>query len=136
MKTFYHVTRVENIDSIVLNGLKANEEGDVFLYEEYPLTELGRLSLNASTVGESIAKNQLFIADKYAVFTVKAREKDLVKDNVAESTSTIQHINKGNIPSNRVKFQGIRFYTNPNKGLTNDEICEKLREIYRNKQRQ
>lgn len=109
-KEFYycHATAIENLDSIIKNGIKANELGEIFLYED---REVGGPAILAAVwqipyvrrdgdnmifyVGDSIARNQIFIpGEEYVNFFIPAEaiNGELEHDNVAELTARYQWI--------------------------------------------
>jgi len=98
-KCYYHITRLENIESILHDGLKANSDGEIFLFENesliYPdCTESGAI-WKQSYIADLIASNQLFLT-KYAMFEILPGgiEVDLINDNVAELSAKAQWIAK------------------------------------------
>lgn len=94
-KYYCHITRKENVESILKNGLRANEDGEIFVYDDVMLQHFGEKE--PYYIGDSIAINQLGIYDeKYAVFFIDKKDiKGEVKsDNVAEFTAPWQHIIK------------------------------------------
>lgn len=103
-KYFYHITAPENIESILLYGLRANEEGDIFLFENKSIGSVG-VGLNGegklcfgtirTLIADRIALNQIGLT-KYAMFEVSSDgiEGDLINDNVAELSSPFQWIAK------------------------------------------
>lgn len=100
MKIMYHITKIENVDSILNEGLKKNDEGDVFLFEgcDVYLQWLDKYI----PIDELIATNQLFLQN-YVMFEVDVTGLALLNDNVAESTAKWQYIYKGDIPKGRIK---------------------------------
>ncbi len=76
MKLF-HLTPIENVESIQKHGLKADEDGEIFVF-----TELW--------VADTIVTNQVF-AKHYAVFEMKAKgiSGKIGPDEVAESSARI-----------------------------------------------
>lgn len=107
-KEFYycHATALENLDSIIKNGIKANESGEIYLYEDCILIDLKRITGSVNDgwlengvlhryVGDMIARNQIFIpGEKYVNFYIpaKAISGELERDNVAELTARHQWI--------------------------------------------
>lgn len=95
-RKYYHITDPKNIQSIRENGLKANEEGNIFLFENksigYPTKE-GKTAI--VYLADHIAQNQIFLK-KYAMFEISSKgiEGELVNDNVAEIGSNLQWIAK------------------------------------------
>lgn len=92
---FCHATALENLDSIIKNGIKANENGEIFLYEDCFFT-CPPLYANCY-VGDHIAENQIFIqGEEYVNFIIPSYEITgvLERDNVGEITSRMQWIAK------------------------------------------
>jgi hypothetical protein len=94
MKTrkYYHVTEFENVHSILKNGISANQDGEIFLFDtNYFIHPL----YGAMPVSDYIAHTQLFIK-KPIVFEIKAKGilNELSCDNVAEYTAKFQWILK------------------------------------------
>lgn len=127
-KYYYHLTKPENVSSILNNGLLANEDGEIYLYEAGMYSDI-RLSENAiillkekgiqptnddliieeKPVSHHIARNQVFIKE-YAVFSVSRYgiKVELQPDNVAELTAKFQWICKQpKIESKYLRFCGI-----------------------------
>ena len=102
MNTLFHITAIDNIDSIMKTGLKASGDGYVYLFD-------GVSVRTPSTFGEYvpieqiIASTQLALKD-FGVFMVDTKGLDIEDDNVAEYTSEFQYRYKGNISKKRVKF--------------------------------
>lgn len=97
-RLLYHITPKENVDSILKNGLIANEQNDVFLFEDYLVKWHNGKEVY---VDELIANNQLGLKE-FALFFINADGLELEKDNVAELTAEFQFIHKGNIPKERL----------------------------------
>jgi hypothetical protein len=108
-KEFYycHATAIENLDSIIKNGIKANELGEIFLYEDKAIVLPEMLAWKTFPplkrdgdnmiiyVGDAIVKNQIFIPGwEYVNFYIpaKAISGELERDNVAEFTARHQWI--------------------------------------------
>lgn len=92
---YCHITRRENLYSIAKEGLKANGNGEIFVYVDTAIKygEHGK----PFNVGDSIALNQLFIYDKeYLVFFIDKNDitGEVVNDNVEECTAPWQFIIK------------------------------------------
>lgn len=81
-KYFYHVTSPENLGKILKEGLKANEYGEIFIFDE-------------PNCAVAVAVNQLFLSD-YALLKIDSEgiKTELTKDNVAELTAKYQYIIK------------------------------------------
>lgn len=99
-KIFWHITEKENLESILKNGIKANEDNEVFLLDDreiqYPL------HTQSFYVSKFVAFNQLFL-DEFVIFAVDVEGLELESDDVAELTAKYQYIYKGDIKPNRIK---------------------------------
>jgi hypothetical protein len=78
---YYHVTDVNNIEQIKKDGLKANEEGLIFVFTDMVVSGL-------------IAKEQYGLVDRYAVFKIFSRgiTGRVIKDRVAEFSAPYQRV--------------------------------------------
>lgn len=112
MKLLYHISEVENIDSILENGLRANEDGCVYLFEN---VSFNKLTVNLKTmkpeiiniaVADEIAKTQLFLKE-YAMFEVDVEGLKLKADNVAEQCAGYHYIYHGSISADRIDYAGV-----------------------------
>lgn len=113
IKVFYHITPMENIKSIRENGLKTNEDGEVFLFDGcdicYQFCRIKRdgtfkMENHWVPIDRLIANNQLGLR-KYAVFAVMLDENEtaqLEKDEVAECTAGYQYIYRNDIPKSHL----------------------------------
>jgi hypothetical protein len=90
---YYHITKIDLITVILTNGLKANEEGEIFLFENKSLQHPETKVIN--TIADTIAKNQIFL-EEYAMFEIDAKgiNVELINDNVGEISSIFQWIVK------------------------------------------
>ena len=88
---------MENIESIMANGLRANEDGDIFLFENKSVgyhgisyNSRGKLAIGKvrRTIADNIAINQLGLMEKYAMFEISSEgiSGSLINDNVAAIT--------------------------------------------------
>jgi hypothetical protein len=86
---YYHITRVTNVESILKNGLKSNEDGELFIFN-YGVIEFKGVEYYAD---ELIADRQLGLKE-FALFEIhpKGITSELINDNVAEITSSLQWI--------------------------------------------
>lgn len=100
----YHITDTKNAYSIIHNGLKANENGDVFLFENKSVMKI--TYKDYIPVADVIAVEQLFL-DKYMMFEVDVRGLELSTDDVGELTASIQYIYRGDISADRITPFGI-----------------------------
>lgn len=112
MKLLYHISEVENIDSILENGLRANEDGCVYLFEDALFNKF-TVDINTmktqfipTSVADDIAKTQLFLK-KYAKFVVDVDELILEADNVAEQCANYHYVYYGSIPKDRINLDGV-----------------------------
>jgi hypothetical protein len=82
MKKYYHISPIKNKESILKDGLKSNEEGEIFLLDDIETVP-------------SIAINQLGISE-YSIFSVSPDgfTIKLINDNVAENSASGQFIVK------------------------------------------
>lgn len=106
-KYYYHVTSKENARKILKEGLKANEHGDIFLFENKSYTwhgtaknKKGKLVVGivAYYVADSIVQNQVGL-DKNVMLEISAEgiTGELVQDEVAEISAKCQWIAKQNL---------------------------------------
>jgi hypothetical protein len=111
MKKYYHITEKKNMQSILQNGLIANELNEIFLFENKILENTKTGITN--NVSDCIAKNQLFL-EEYIMFEIKDKgfEVHLINDDVAELTAPQQWILKqSKIDRKHINVFGI-FKTN------------------------
>ena len=115
---YCHITRKENVQSIFKNGLRANKDGEIFVYDDVMLQQIG--AGEPYYIGDSIAINQLGINDeKYAVFFIDKKDikGEVISDNVAEFAAPWQHIIK------QKKIEPFFFSYNTNEMLhPNEEV--------------
>ena len=80
----YHLTPHENTKSILKEGIKANEYGDIYVFTDM-------------LVADTIAKNQIF-TKRYSVFEInrKGIKVKLIPDQCAEFSQGFQRIIKQN----------------------------------------
>ena len=116
---YYHITESKNVKKILKDGLKCDEEGNIFLFEHSSyktivpimnnetnkkiseLLEAGAESFpipfeeKVVSVADTIAINQLFIT-RGAILEINSNgiTADLIPDNVAESSARFQWIAK------------------------------------------
>jgi hypothetical protein len=94
---YYHVTDVNKVDHIKRNGLKANEEGLIFVFTDM-------------IASGSIAKEQYGLADRYAVFKIYSNgiTGRVIKDRVAEFSAPYQRvIIQERIQKRYIEFLGV-----------------------------
>ncbi|MEJ2658008.1 MAG: hypothetical protein P8012_12575, partial [Desulfobacterales bacterium] len=78
---YYHVTDVNNVSQIQKDGLKANEEGLIFVFTDMIVSSL-------------VAQEQFGLADQYAVFKIYSEgiTGRVIKDRVAEFSAPYQRV--------------------------------------------
>lgn len=118
---YYHITAIENVESILLFGILANDEGEIFVFENKALKfPSGKVMY----VADSIALHQLGL-EKFAMFEIlsKGIRKEPVNDNVAELTARFQWIVKQpKIARSYIKLFGIFETESENRLLSSDLI--------------
>ena len=115
----YHITSINNIENIIEGGLKPNNDGYVFLFENATIPycegfyKRGDWSpiMREYDVQNIIAKNQLFLSE-YALFEVEVDGLDLMVDYCKEETYIYQKKVKAHIITDRINFVGT-FKTKP-----------------------
>ena len=100
---YYHITAKKNLSTILKEGLKANEEGEIFLFENKSIVA----NSVVNTVADCIAHNQVFL-DEYVMLEIanEGITSELINDNVGEISSSVQWIAKQ--PLIEVKY--LEFY--------------------------
>ncbi|MDR2232933.1 MAG: hypothetical protein LBE56_07405 [Tannerella sp.] len=104
LNNLYHITNVMNVDSILINGLKCNDEGQIFFFDN----KMFKWNDKEYIVMQHIGANQIFL-EKYAIFKINSKgiKTDIINDNVAEITSIFQfYINQDVISPKYLKFVG------------------------------
>ena len=99
-KYYYHLTSTKNLQSILNEGLRANEDGDIYLfingtiYNQYGCIidkdkKEVKIGLTRQTVADQICMNQIFKFDKCVMLKIDSRgiDGELVEDVVAEIPS-------------------------------------------------
>lgn len=99
VKRLFHISPVENLESIKEKGLLLNDDGELFLFDE---TDFKYYKFGTFKVSELIAWNQLFLKD-YIVVEVEVEMDDLIGDDVAECTRDYQYISHNPIPPSSIK---------------------------------
>lgn len=99
VKRLFHISPVENLESIKEKGLLLNDDGELFLFDE---TDFKYYKFGTFKVSELIAWNQLFLKD-YIVVEVEVEMDDLIGDAVAECTRDYQYISYEPIEPNKIK---------------------------------
>lgn len=98
--TLYHITKEENLRSILQNGIKANEYNEVFFLDDVDVKH--PLHSQSFFVSKFVALNQLGL-NEFVIFEVDVEGLELERDNVAEFTSEFQYIYNGDISPERIK---------------------------------
>ncbi len=90
---YFHLTRSENCDKIIKEGIKADKEGNIFVFTDM-------------IVANEIAKHQVF-TEQYVVFEIdrKGITGKIKKDNVAELTRSYHRI----IKQDHIKPEYVNF---------------------------
>ena len=99
VKRLFHISPVENLESIKEKGLLLNDDGELFLFDE---TDVKYFMFGTFKVSELIACNQLGLKD-YIVVEVEVDDKGLIGDDVAEITRDYQYISYEPIEPNKIK---------------------------------
>lgn len=99
IKRLFHISPVENLESIKEKGLLLNDDGELFLFDE---TDFKYYKFGTFKVSELIACNQLGLKD-YIVVEVEVDDKALIGDAVAECTRDYQYISHNHIPPSSIK---------------------------------
>lgn len=137
-KYYYHLTSTKNLQSILNEGLRANEDGDIYLfingtiYNQYGCLidkdkKEAKIGLTKQTVADHICMNQIFKFDKCVMLKIDSRgiDGELVEDVVAEAPSYLhkQWIAKQSV----IQSKWLSFkYFKPRaaKMLTVNQVCE------------
>jgi hypothetical protein len=105
---YYHITPSENLQSILWNGLQANNDNQIFFYSGW---EIGTKHINCTAlICDFIAINQLGLKE-FAIFEISSKgiKTEIQNDNVGELTAKFQfHINQSKISKSYIKFVGYR----------------------------
>ena len=99
-KYYYHVTSKENLESILANGLKANEDGDIFLFiDDTYLNYFGSVvEDNVQKIGpkyvdviDDICFNQVFLYDECVKLRINSKglKGELIEDVIPEIPSRL-----------------------------------------------
>jgi hypothetical protein len=78
----FHLTHLDNVKAILADGIKANEDGEIFVFTD-------------TIVADTIARDQVFLKE-YAIFRIyrKGISFELLPDEVAEFSAPFQRIIK------------------------------------------
>jgi hypothetical protein len=131
-KFYYHITDVKNVESILKFGLRANEDGDIFLFENKSIGYPSVIKENGifyqcdliDYISDHIARGQLFLK-RYAMFEVSAEGivGEFINDNVAEYGSQFQWIAKQQIITpNHITLYG--YYDTEKPRVRNKQMIE------------
>jgi hypothetical protein len=99
LKRLFHISPIDNLESIKEKGLLLNDDGELFLFDE---TDFKYYKFGTFKVSELIACNQLFLKD-YIVVEVEVDDKELIGDAVAECTRDYQYISYYPIEPSQIK---------------------------------
>jgi hypothetical protein len=102
---YYHITTEETAKIILTEGLKANEDGMIFLFENKSV----KFNNIINTVADCIARNQIFL-ETYVMLEidVKGVILPLIPDNVSELSAKVQWIaNQPLIEPKYITFFGL-----------------------------
>lgn len=102
MAKYYHITAKENLQAIIDSGIRANEDGEIFLFENETIfytgiaedtkgkKVLGRCKI---AIADKIAADQIFLKE-YVMLEIDSKGLNLalVKDEVAEFSAGRQWI--------------------------------------------
>lgn len=99
VRRLFHISPIENLESIKEKGLLLNDDGELFLYDE---AEIKYYMFGTFKVSELIAWNQLSLKD-YIVVEVEVEMDDLIGDAVAEITRGFQYISYNPIEPSQIK---------------------------------
>ena len=109
-KRLYHISAPENIPTIMENGLKCDDDGFVYLFENKSImnNKTGVVNL----VSDCIANGQVFL-DEYAMIEVSCNgiHEEIEPDNVGEFSAGCQwRVKQDVIPAKYLSVYG--FYKN------------------------
>ena len=99
VKRLFHISPVDNLESIKEKGLLLNDDGELFLFDE---TDFKYYKFGTFKVSELIACNQLGLKD-YIVVEVEVEMDYLIGDAVAEVTRDYQYISYYPIEPSQIK---------------------------------
>ncbi len=90
IKKYYHISKNDHevTNSILTNGLRCNDDGHIFIFENIKFSFYGV----ENTVCDHIASNQVFL-DEYSLFEINEKGiNNINPDNVGEITAKFQWI--------------------------------------------
>lgn len=102
---YYHITDRDNLSTILKEGLKANEEGNIFLFENKSIV----INSVENTVADLIAYNQIFL-EEYVMLEIDLNgiTSEIINDNVGELSSSMQWIiNQPLVKPEHIKSLGV-----------------------------
>ena len=105
-KYHFHITNKENAIPIMFEGIKAGEDGYIYLFE-------GKDVKTPNTLGEWVGVDEIIALDQlgldeYVIFMVDTTVFILENDSVAEFVAPLHRRYKGNISPNRIKHLETR----------------------------
>lgn len=124
---YYHVTRLETYEKILLEGLKCNNEGNIFVFENKAVKQIIGNEEFIIKAADHIALNQVFIKGKCVMLEIDSKgiTGKILPDNVAESTAKLQWIIKQKIiEPKHINFFAIFKPVDAMKGFINRLIKE------------
>lgn len=98
-KILFHISPIENLESIKENGLLLNDDGELFLLDE---SKVKYYIFGEFKVSELIAWNQLSLKE-YLMIEVEVEMDELIGDEVAELTRDYQYISYDPIEPSQIK---------------------------------
>lgn len=104
-KLLYHISHIENLESIKKNGLLVNDDSMLFLLDDVDFID--PIFKVSNKVSDIVAWNQLFLKD-FLLIGVEVDDSILHSDDVAELTRDYQYYIKSNIDSSCIKSIDIR----------------------------
>lgn len=110
VKTYYHISPIDNKKSIISNGLKCNEDGETFLFDT--LSQAKYISIN-----------QVFL-DEYSLFKIdyKGIEVEPKRDMVMEMGADSQYI----IKQTSIKPQFIKHLKDESLNFMNESFKQEF----------
>lgn len=137
-KYYYHLTSTKNLQSILKDGLRANEDGDIFIfingtiYNQYGCIidkdkKEAKIGLTKQTVADHICINQIFKFNEFVMLKIDSRgiSGELVEDVVGEIPSYLhkQWIAKQSVI--KPEWLSFKYYKpRPEEMLIVNQVCE------------
>ena len=108
----YHITKIDNVDSILADGLK-KKGGYIFLFENentpycegFYRRDKWSNNMRMFSVVDIIAKNEIFLSE-YALFEIDVDGLPLEKDVCGESIDCYQKKTNADISNDKIKYIG------------------------------